>query len=105
MLMNLIFDSDARGGERPCHKSTPFTGSHPLSMRPEKPSLRYYLLVDSRQPRIDYFRRGAAGEWKQGQLLPGEQLTLDCPPRYHATLEFDEVYADLLWPESLGEVL
>ncbi len=105
-------DNATHHKERPCIVVEVLSTATANSDRREKwlsyrtlSSLRYYLLVDSRQPRIDYFRRGAAGEWEQGQLLPGEQLTLDCPPRYHATLEFDEVYADLLWPESLGEVL
>ena len=42
------------------------------------PSLRYYLLADSQQKKVDYFQRDAAGAWQAGVLEPGQSLEISC---------------------------
>lgn len=64
------------------------------------PQLRYYLLVDSRHPRIEYHRRDDVGQWQAGVLESGERLNIHCPPGYQAEIRFDEVYEDIIWPAS-----
>lgn len=60
----------------------------------EIPTLRYYLLIDSRKPEITCYRRTKAG-WEVGPLGPGESLTVECPPGYRGKLEFTEIYGDV----------
>lgn len=58
------------------------------------PSLRYYLLVDSRSIRADYFWRDGAGVWQAGLLEPGQGLEVVCDG-YHAVLGLTDIYEDV----------
>ena len=58
------------------------------------PSLRYYLLADSQQKKVDYFQRDAAGVWQTGVLTPGQSLEISCGD-YRAALSFEDIYEDV----------
>jgi Uma2 family endonuclease len=60
------------------------------------PSLRYYLLVDSLQQKIDYFVRDDKGEWFYAELEDGEMLTIECDD-YHAVLTLADIYEDVIF--------
>lgn len=64
-------------------------------------ALRYYLLVDSRQPLVEYLHRLDDGSWEQGQLVAGETLPIDCGEAYSGSLNFDEIYEDIVWRDPL----
>lgn len=57
------------------------------------PSLREYLLVSQREPRLEVFRRGEGGRWELYEAGPGESLTL---ASVGVIVETDEVYRDPL---------
>jgi Uma2 family endonuclease len=57
-------------------------------------SLRAYLLIESEQRRVEYWLRGAEGEWQQGALEENEVLNLDCPP-LSIPLALDDLYEDV----------
>jgi len=61
------------------------------------PGLRYYLLVDSEYPHIEYYQRNLHGVWETGILESGEMLPISCPPAYKADLFFDDIYEDVNW--------
>lgn len=60
------------------------------------PSLRYYLLADSRQQNAEYFRRDDNGDWQSGVLADEETLDIFCDG-YHATLSLAEIYQDVVF--------
>lgn len=60
------------------------------------PSLRYYVLVDSRQKQVDYFQRDATGTWQAGQLESGQTLEITCGD-YRAALTLDDIYEDVVF--------
>ena len=60
------------------------------------PSLRYYLLADSQQKKVDYFLRDAAGAWQSGVLAPGQNLEISCG-EYHVALNFEAIYEDVVF--------
>ncbi|MFV8755633.1 Uma2 family endonuclease [Nannocystaceae bacterium ST9] len=58
------------------------------------PSLREYVLVSQREPRIEAYRKNAAGEWVLGEAGPGEVLPL--ASLEGVRLETDVIYRDPL---------
>jgi Uma2 family endonuclease len=60
------------------------------------PSLTHYLLVDSDQPAIDLFRRGADGLWVLHPLGLDDRLVLDGPQRVEVPVAalYEEVNFD-----------
>jgi Uma2 family endonuclease len=58
------------------------------------PSLRYYLLVDSRQKKVDYFRRNELNDWIYGELTDDEILTIECE-NFTATLMLADIYEEV----------
>lgn len=60
------------------------------------PSLRYYLLADSRQQKVDYFYRDDNGDWQCGVLADGETLDITCEG-YHAALSLADIYEDVVF--------
>ncbi len=58
------------------------------------PSLRYYLLIDSLQQKVNYFSRHDAGEWFSAELEEGETLTIDCE-NYQTVLTLADIYEDV----------
>nr|VFK07200.1 MAG: Endonuclease, Uma2 family (restriction endonuclease fold) [Candidatus Kentron sp. LPFa] len=95
-------DSDAYYKDNPCLIAEVLSKSTKAIDRREKwlayreiPSLRYYLLVDSRRTEITWFRRAESG-WEVGALAPGESLSVECPG-YRAELGFTEIYQDIVW--------
>ena len=60
------------------------------------PSLKYYLLADSQQKKVDYFQRDAAGIWQSGVLEPGQSLEISCGD-YRANLSFEDIYEDVVF--------
>ncbi len=60
------------------------------------PSLRYYLLADSRQQKVDYFHRDDNGDWHSGVLADGETLDITCDG-YHAALSLADIYEDVVF--------
>lgn len=58
------------------------------------PSLRYYLLVDSQQKKVDYYQRNDEGTWQSGQLEAGQNLEISCGD-YQAQLSFEDIYEDV----------
>ncbi len=58
--------------------------------------LRYYLLVDSRKKRVDYFIRSNEGIWQQAQLEEGETLMIICES-YQTTLTLADIYEDIIF--------
>jgi Uma2 family endonuclease len=60
------------------------------------PSLRYYLLADSRQQKVDYFYRDDNGDWHSGVLADGETLDIICDG-YHAALSLADIYEDVVF--------
>ena len=60
------------------------------------PSLKYYLLADSQQKKVDYFQRDAAGNWQASLLESGQALEITCGD-YRATLSFDDIYEDVVF--------
>jgi Uma2 family endonuclease len=60
------------------------------------PSLKYYLLADSQQQKVDYFQRDAEGNWQSGLLEVGQTLEISCGD-YSATLTLDDIYEDVVF--------
>lgn len=58
------------------------------------PSLRYYLLVDSRQQQVDYFRRNDLNDWICGELSANETLTIECE-NFAAVLTLAQIYEEV----------
>jgi Uma2 family endonuclease len=58
------------------------------------PSLREYLLVSQREPRLESYRRTAAGEWVLSEAGAGQKLTLSSLDSIQ--LETDLIYRDPL---------
>ncbi len=42
------------------------------------PSLRYYLLIDSRRCEVEMMQRSRSGQWQQSRLESGEVFTIEC---------------------------
>jgi Uma2 family endonuclease len=59
-------------------------------------SLRYYILADSQQQKVEYFHRDAAGMWQNIALVAGQTLTISCGD-YQATLSLDDIYEDVVF--------
>jgi Uma2 family endonuclease len=59
-------------------------------------SLKYYLLADSQQRRVDYFQRDAVDTWQAGVLEPGQSLEINCDD-YRAALSFEDIYEDVVF--------
>jgi Uma2 family endonuclease len=60
------------------------------------PSLKYYLLADSQQKKVDYLQRDTAGAWQSRVLEPGQSLEIICND-YRAALSFEDIYEDLVF--------
>ncbi|MDD5272413.1 MAG: Uma2 family endonuclease [Methylovulum sp.] len=60
------------------------------------PSLRYYLLADSRQRQVDYFWRDESGAWQNGILAEGQGLDIACDD-YHTRLSLADIYEDVVF--------
>lgn len=60
------------------------------------PSLRYYLLADSRQKKVDYFQRDETGVWASGVLREGQSLDVVCDD-YRAVLSLADIYEDVVF--------
>lgn len=58
------------------------------------PSLRYYLLVDSRQQKVDYFMRNELNEWNCYELLSDETLAIECE-NFTAVLTLADIYEEV----------
>jgi Uma2 family endonuclease len=58
------------------------------------PSLRYYLLVDSRQKKIDYFMRNELNEWLCDELTDNETLSIKCE-NFTAVLTLADIYEEV----------
>lgn len=58
------------------------------------PSLRYYLLVDSRQQKVDYFMRDDLNNWICGELTSDETLTIECE-NFTAVLTLTDIYEEV----------
>ena len=58
------------------------------------PSLREYLLVSQREPRLELHRKNEAGRWELFEASAGEKLQL--APLPAVTLDTDEVYRNPL---------
>ena len=89
--------------EKPCLIAEVLSKSTARTDRTEKwltyqkiPSLRYYLLADSLQKRVDYFVRNELGEWFYAELEEGETLTIECDD-YHAVLTLADIYEDVIF--------
>ena len=61
------------------------------------PSLREYLLISQREPRLELFRRGDNDRWELHEAGSGESLEL---ASVEAFLETDDVYRDPLAPSN-----
>lgn len=59
------------------------------------PSLREYVLVSQREPRIEVHRLNEAGHWELHEAIAGESVEL---PSIGCRLSVDEVYRDPLAP-------
>ncbi|MEQ1560999.1 MAG: Uma2 family endonuclease [Methyloglobulus sp.] len=59
-------------------------------------SLRYYLLADSQQKKVDYFQRDEIGAWQSGVLEPGQSLEITCGD-YLAAITFEDIYEDVVF--------
>lgn len=62
----------------------------------EIPQLRYYLLVSSKQPKVEYYQRNVDSEWELGKLQPGETLEIICG-EYKTQLKFADIFEDIIW--------
>ena len=58
------------------------------------PSLRYYLLADSRKKQVEYFTRNTAGEWETATLDLGEVLHI-AHDTYRCELTLGVIYEDV----------
>jgi Uma2 family endonuclease len=89
--------------EQPCFIAEVQSPSTERTDRHEKwqaysqiPSLKYYLMVDSQQKKVDYFQRDAAGNWLAGLLEAGQTIEITCGD-YSTTLTFDDIYEDVVF--------
>jgi Uma2 family endonuclease len=96
-------DREAYYKDRPCLIAEVLSSSTAKTDRREKwlvyreiPQLRYYLLVNSERPEVEYFRRAEEGGWELGRLEPGEVLKVECEG-YRAELRFEELFEDVVW--------
>jgi Uma2 family endonuclease len=62
----------------------------------EIPQLRYYLLISTRQPKVEYFQRNDNGEWETGQLESGEALEISCNEQ-RIKLRLEDIFEDVSW--------
>jgi Uma2 family endonuclease len=103
MLVCDPHDPDEYLKHKPCLLAEVLSPSTEATDRREKgrayrslPGLRYYLLVASDRPRVEYWQRTAAGDWEAAELEPGETLRVDCGG-YRAALTLEQIYEDLRW--------
>ena len=96
-------DNDRFYKEKPCFIAEVLSKSTRTIDRREKwltyqkiPSLRYYLLVDSLQQKVDYFMRDDDGNWCSAELEDHETLTVECDD-YHAVLTLADIYEDVIF--------
>ena len=96
-------DNDRFYKEKPCFIAEVLSKSTAKIDRREKwetyqkiPSLRYYLLVDSLQQKVDYFMRDDSGEWGSAELEDGETLSIECE-NYQAILTLTDIYEDVIF--------
>lgn len=57
-------------------------------------SLKYYLMVDSQQKRVEYLQRDEAGAWQRAILEAEECLLIQCGS-YQTVLTLDNLYEDV----------
>lgn len=102
-------DSDEYYKERPCLVAEVLSPGTETTDRREKllvyrgiTSLRYYLLVDSRQRRVMVWSRDAQAHWVQAELAQGETLEIDCGV-LKFQLSLDAIYEDVVLPEQVRE--
>jgi Uma2 family endonuclease len=104
VILNCNTDDNAEfHTEKPCFIAEVLLKSTARTDRTEKwltykkiPSLRYYLLVDSLQQKVDYFVRNDAGEWFYAELEDGETLTIECET-LTAVLTLADIYEDVIF--------
>lgn len=60
------------------------------------PALRYYLLAEQEQRRVEVFRRGEDGEWRQEILSEEGKIEIECGA-LRATLTLEDIYEDVLF--------
>ena len=96
-------DGTAYYTQQPCLIAEVLSKSTARTDRTEKwftyqkiPSLRYYLLADSLQKKVDYFVRNELGEWFYAELEEGETLTIECDD-FHAVLTLADIYEDVVF--------
>ena len=96
-------DGTAYYTQQPCLIGEVLSKSTARNDRTEKwftykkiPSLRYYLLADSLQKKVDYFVRNELGEWFYAELEEGETLTIECDD-FHAVLTLADIYEDVVF--------
>lgn len=58
------------------------------------PSLRYYLLVDSQTPKVNYFKRDESNAWISGELQDDEKLIVECNT-FTAALTLADIYEEV----------
>lgn len=94
-------DDDAYVKRTPCIIIEVLSDSTEATDRREKrvayqtlPSLRYLLVVSSRERRVDYFVRNENEEWEAAVLGADEQLSLTCD-NLDAVLDLDRIYEDV----------
>ncbi len=97
-------DNDPYFKDQPCLIAEVLSKSTATTDRREKwlayrniSSLRYYLLVNSNQPKIDYFHRINNEIWELGQLTSSqESLAINCASQ-QAKLHFADIFEDIVW--------
>jgi len=96
-------DSEAYFKDHPCFIAEVLSSSTAKTDRREKwlayrdiPSLRYYLLVNSKKPQVEYYQHLDNGEWVWNRLEPGEMLEVNCN-EYQAQLRFEDIFEYVIW--------
>lgn len=96
-------DSDPYFKDHPCLIAEVLSYSTRKTDRREKwlayreiSQLRYYLLVNSKQPKVEYYQRNNDGMWESGRLESGEKLEIVCTG-YRAELRFEDLFEDVNW--------
>jgi Uma2 family endonuclease len=60
------------------------------------PSLRYYLLVDSKCKKVHYFMRDSTGDWYSAELEDEESIFVQCDD-YQTRLTLRDIYEDVVF--------
>jgi Uma2 family endonuclease len=65
------------------------------------PSLREYLLVSQREPRLESYRRTATGEWMLSEAGAGQTLTLSSLDGVQLATDLVQLATDLVYSDPL----